>query len=141
MFDFGSLKGVVFNTVDHLNALANEMSAARKRPDLKEITEELTSANEALDETIKESQVSEKARQALLGLQKDLRAEVLRQISQKLLLLDSPLLKVQVGTAQAQQRRFSKELKKFEERLAYVLKKLKKSRGGEAAPVEQDETR
>ncbi len=132
MFDFNSLNRVVFHTVDSLEKLA-----ANPSHDLKPITKELSATNEALEETIDQSLVSEAAMKAITGLRKDLRAEVIRNISSQLL-TNIPLLQIQVGTAQTQQSLFSKELKKFEERLQYVLKGLKKSRGGQAAEVEQD---
>ncbi|MCE5319315.1 MAG: hypothetical protein LLG04_18365 [Parachlamydia sp.] len=137
--DFGSLNRMVFHTVDSLQSLANTMKTnPHQPPDLKKITDELATTNEALEKTIDQSQVSDAARKALTGLQKDLRAEVIRNISRQILTNVPLILQIQVGTAQSQQTIFSKELKKFEERLQYVINLLKKKRGGQAAQVEQD---
>lgn len=107
-------------------------------PDLKKITDELATTNEALKETIDQSQVSDAALKALSGLQKNLREEVVRHISRQILTNVPLVLQIQAGTAQSQQTLFSRELKKFEERLQYVIKLLKKKRGGQAAEVEKD---
>lgn len=138
--DFGSLNRMVFNTVDNLQSLANSMQTNphQPAPDLKKITDELATTNEALKETIDQSQVSDAARKALTGLHKDLRAEVIRNISRQILTNVPLILLIQAGTAQSQQTLFSRELKKFEERLQYVLQLLKKKRGGQAAEVEKD---
>jgi hypothetical protein len=139
--DFGSLNRVIFHTVDSLHTLAKEVKTDPKK-DLKEITKELYDTNEILEETIEDidqKAISDAAKKALTGLRKNLRDEVMRSISSQLL-TNIPLLQVQAGTAQTQQTLFFRELKKFEERLQYVLNGLKKSRGGQAAEVEQDTT-
>lgn len=138
--DFGSLNRMVFHTVDSLQSLANTMQAnPHQPPDLKKITDELASTNAALQQPIDDqSQVSDAALKALAGLQKNLREEVIRNISKQILTNVPLILQIQAGTAQSQQTLFSKELKKFEERLQYVINLLKKKRGGQAAEVEQD---
>ena len=129
MFDFSNVVHTV-NSLDNLTrAILNHQV-----PDFQPVTEELTEANQTLDKML----VSEAAMKAILGLRKDLREEVIRTLS-KQLLTNIPLLQIQAGTAQSQQNQFSKELKKFEERLQYVLNSLKKSRGERAADVEQDQ--
>lgn len=129
MIDFNNLNRMM----NSLQTMANDLKAKRQ-PDFSAVMEELEETNENfLDELTDVA-----AMKAIMGLRKDLRAEVMRNISRQLL-TNIPLLQIQAGTAQSQQTHFSKELKRFEQNLQYVLKILEKSRGGRAAEVELDQ--
>lgn len=144
MVNFGSLNKTVFHTVDTLQHFAAEVrnDPLASASHLKSVTKELVATNKTLEETIQKSQASDAARKALEGLRVDLRMAIIQKISREIFFLQNiPLLQIQVGTSQSQQSLFSRELKKFEERLQYVMKKLKKARGGQAAQVEQDSSR